>query len=39
MNHTSGDDFAAAVYTPIHVNETYVGGQVRQYGDLSFSSS
>ncbi|KAK4219979.1 putative carboxypeptidase [Rhypophila decipiens] len=29
--------FPTAGYAPIIVNETYVGGQVRQYGNLSFS--
>lgn len=32
-----GDDFAGAGYAPIRANESYVGGQVRQYGNLSFS--
>lgn len=30
-------NFPASGYTPIHVNESYVGGDVRQYGNLSFS--
>ncbi|KAA8625983.1 Carboxypeptidase C cathepsin A [Pyrenophora tritici-repentis] len=29
--------FAAAGYAPVIVNETYIGGQVRQYGNLSFT--
>lgn len=29
--------FPQAGYAPIIVNETYVGGEVRQYGNLSFS--
>ncbi|MCJ1231921.1 hypothetical protein MMC12_008600 [Toensbergia leucococca] len=29
--------FAAAGYTPIVVNASYIGGQVRQFGNLSFS--
>lgn len=37
----AGTDFAsqfpASEYSPIIVNKTYVGGQVRQYGKLSFS--
>lgn len=37
INHTSSKDFAAAGYSPIRVNESFVGGQVRQYGNLSFS--
>jgi carboxypeptidase C (cathepsin A) len=32
-----GNDFASAGYAPIVVNETYIGGDVRQYGNLSFS--
>ena len=35
--HTYNDSFSAAGYAPIVVNETYIGGQVRQYGNLSFS--
>ena len=35
--HSNNESFAAAGYAPILVNETYVGGQVRQYGNLSFS--
>lgn len=30
-------EFAAAGYTDLVVNDTYVGGQVRQYGNLSFT--
>jgi hypothetical protein len=30
-------DFARAGYTNLQVNGSYVGGQVRQYGNLSFS--
>lgn len=37
INHTSSKDFAGAGYAPIHVNESYTGGQVRQHGNLSFS--
>ncbi|KJZ73931.1 hypothetical protein HIM_06599 [Hirsutella minnesotensis 3608] len=37
----AGGDYAthfnATTYSPIAVNETYEGGQVRQYGNLSFS--
>jgi hypothetical protein len=29
--------FAAAGYAPVVVNDTYVGGQVRQHGNLSFT--
>ena len=35
--YSYNESFAAAGYAPILVNETYVGGQVRQYGNLSFS--
>ncbi|KAI3327522.1 carboxypeptidase S1 [Xylariaceae sp. AK1471] len=37
INYTHTDEFHAAGYTDIVVNDTYVGGQVRQYGNLSFS--
>lgn len=37
INYTHTDAFHAAGYTDIVVNETYVGGQVRQHGNLSFS--
>ncbi|KAI1506444.1 carboxypeptidase S1-like protein B [Biscogniauxia marginata] len=37
INHTGAAAFAAAGYADIVVNETYVGGQVRQRGNLSFS--
>ncbi|KEF59139.1 uncharacterized protein A1O9_03983 [Exophiala aquamarina CBS 119918] len=37
INHTHTQDFHEASYQPIHANESYVGGQVRQYGNLSFS--
>ncbi|KEY72796.1 hypothetical protein S7711_04390 [Stachybotrys chartarum IBT 7711] len=30
------EDFAAAGYAPLHSNCTYEGGQVRQYGNLSY---
>jgi hypothetical protein len=30
-------NFAAAGYAPVVVNDTYIGGQVRQYGNLSFT--
>ncbi|RAR01961.1 carboxypeptidase s1 [Stemphylium lycopersici] len=29
--------FAEAGYAPVVVNDTYIGGQVRQYGNLSFT--
>ncbi|KAI0406966.1 carboxypeptidase S1 [Xylaria palmicola] len=37
INYTNTDKFHAAGYADIVVNDTYVGGQVRQYGNLSFS--
>ncbi|KAI0971009.1 carboxypeptidase S1 [Xylaria arbuscula] len=37
INYTHTEAFHAAGYTDIVVNDTYVGGQVRQYGNLSFS--
>ncbi|CAJ2510880.1 Uu.00g065050.m01.CDS01 [Anthostomella pinea] len=37
INYTGTERFNAAGYTDIVVNDSYVGGQVRQYGNLSFS--
>ncbi|OCL10097.1 alpha/beta-hydrolase [Glonium stellatum] len=37
INYSSTNAFHAAGYAPIQVNDTYIGGQVRQYGNLSFS--
>ncbi|XXG97922.1 hypothetical protein Hte_004238 [Hypoxylon texense] len=37
INYTGTDKFHSAGYTDIVVNDTYVGGQVRQYGNFSFS--
>ncbi|KAI0444450.1 carboxypeptidase S1 [Xylaria telfairii] len=37
INYTNTEKFHAAGYTDIVINDTYVGGQVRQYGNLSFS--
>jgi len=37
INYTNTTQFHAAGYEPIQANETYVGGQVRQHGNLSFS--
>ena len=31
------DNFHAAGYAPVVTNDTYIGGQVRQYGNLSFT--
>ncbi|KAF2461314.1 Alpha/Beta hydrolase protein [Lineolata rhizophorae] len=35
--HAQSDAFAAAGYADIQVNDSYVGGLVRQHGNLSFS--
>lgn len=37
INYTGSEGFRSAGYAPIHANETYEGGLVRQYGNLSFS--
>lgn len=37
INYTHSSSFRAAGYAPIQTNDTYIGGQVRQYGNLSFS--
>lgn len=37
VNPEFGEKFASAGYAPIIVNDTYIGGVVRQYGNLSFS--
>lgn len=37
INYTNSSDFHAAGYEPIHTNASYIGGVVRQYGNLSFS--
>lgn len=37
INYTNTADFHAAGYTAIQTNDSYSGGQVRQYGNLSFS--
>lgn len=37
INYTGTEKFHAAGYTDIVINDTYVGGQVRQYGNFSFS--
>ncbi|KAF1957321.1 alpha/beta-hydrolase [Byssothecium circinans] len=36
INYTDADSFRSAGYSPVYVNSTYIGGQVRQYGNLSF---
>ncbi|KAK3202465.1 hypothetical protein GRF29_161g1284583 [Pseudopithomyces chartarum] len=37
INYTDTENFHSAGYAPVQVNESYVGGQVRQYGNLSFT--
>ena len=37
VNYSHSSDFAAAGYTNITVNSSYVGGLVRQFGNFSFS--
>jgi hypothetical protein len=35
--YANASSFAKAGYTDVVINDTYVGGQVRQYGNLSFT--
>lgn len=37
INYTNTSAFHAAGYEGIQTNDSYIGGQVRQYGNLSFS--
>ncbi|ETI22246.1 hypothetical protein G647_06319 [Cladophialophora carrionii CBS 160.54] len=37
VNHGEAAEFHAAGYVPIRTNASYTGGQVRQYGNFSFS--
>ncbi|KAJ4302627.1 hypothetical protein N0V90_001516 [Kalmusia sp. IMI 367209] len=37
INYSNTEDFHAAGYAPVQVNGSYIGGQVRQYGNLSFT--
>ncbi|KAJ5134652.1 hypothetical protein N7448_000328 [Penicillium atrosanguineum] len=37
VNHKEADGFRDAGYTPLRTNKTYVGGQVRQHGNFSFT--
>lgn len=37
INYTEREQFHAAGYTAIQTNDSYSGGQVRQYGNLSFN--
>lgn len=37
VNYSKSAEFAAAGYTDLEVNSSYVGGKVRQYGNFSFT--
>lgn len=37
LNYSDSESFHNAGYAPIQVNESYIGGQVRQFGNLSFA--
>jgi carboxypeptidase D len=37
VNHAEAAGFRDAGYTPLQTNKTYVGGQVRQHGNFSFT--
>lgn len=37
INYTESDQFRSAGYAAIETNSSYVGGQVRQHGNFSFS--
>lgn len=37
VNYTDAEKFRSAGYTDLHTNSSYVGGQVRQYGNFSFT--
>ncbi|MCJ1448550.1 MAG: hypothetical protein MMC23_009067 [Stictis urceolatum] len=37
VNYTYSDSFRSAGYTGIQANDSYIGGQVRQHGNFSFS--
>jgi hypothetical protein len=37
VNYSQSPAFQAAGYAPIQVNSSYIGGQVRQHGNFSFS--
>ncbi|PNS18953.1 Carboxypeptidase Y A [Sphaceloma murrayae] len=36
INYSGSEAFRSAGYAPLITNETYIGGQVRQHGNLSF---
>ncbi len=37
ISYTNSEQFRAAGYVSIETNSSYIGGQVRQYGNFSFS--
>ena len=37
VNYTYAQDFAAAGYEYVRVNSSFIGGQVRQHGNFSFT--
>lgn len=37
IDYEFSDEFRAAGYAPVVINDTYIGGQVRQHGNLSFT--
>lgn len=37
IQHAEADEFRAAGYAPLRTNSSYVGGQVRQHGNFSFT--
>jgi carboxypeptidase D len=37
VEHAEATEFRDAGYTPLRTNSSYVGGQVRQYGNFSFT--
>ncbi|CAI7578512.1 unnamed protein product [Penicillium bialowiezense] len=37
VNHSSADAFRSAGYAPLQTNSSYIGGQVRQHGNFSFT--
>lgn len=37
IDYTGSEQFATAGYTPINLDQSTIGGQVRQYGNFSFS--
>jgi hypothetical protein len=37
INYTGSENFRNSGYSPVFVNESYTGGQVRQHGNLSFT--